>query len=112
VVSQESIRDVSDRIARHFGPERIILFGSYAYGSPTEESDVDLLVILRYEGSSRRAASAIRRQVRPDFALDILTYRPGEVERRAAMEDFFVREVLERGKVLYEADHAGMDREG
>jgi predicted nucleotidyltransferase len=49
MVRMKQIRDWSRRVAKQFNPERIILFGSYAYGKPREDSDVDLLVVLRHE---------------------------------------------------------------
>jgi uncharacterized protein len=102
VIAQDRIRDVSERIARQFAPDRIILFGSYAYGSPNEGSDVDLLVVLPFEGKPYRKAAEIAAAVHAGFPLDILARRPDDVERRYREADPLVREALDRGRVLYE----------
>ena len=104
MVEQKSIAEVSERIAREFQPERIILFGSYAYGEPDPDSDVDLLVILPFEGRSFHKSLEILNRVAPRFPIDLLARRPGDVQRRYAERDPLIREALDRGKVLYERD--------
>ncbi len=106
MVSIERIREYSGRIASEFAPERIILFGSHAYGTATADSDVDLLVVMPYIGKSRHAASEIRSRTRPAFPLDLLVRSPDQMRERLALGDSFIREVVERGKVLYESAHA------
>ena len=59
----KQIQSVCDQIVRWFHPERIILFGSYAYGDPSLDSDVDLLVVMQFEGSSREQATKIRSRI-------------------------------------------------
>lgn len=103
--SQPEIKKLSDEIAREFHPEKIILFGSHAYGNPAWDSDVDLLVIMPFKGTPHQQAVAIRSRVDAGVSLDLLVRTPQEVSRRLAMGDSFIREILERGKVLYEADH-------
>jgi predicted nucleotidyltransferase len=112
MVAIRDIRKFAHAIAREFKPRRIILFGSYAYGKPTEDSDVDLLVIFPGRGSAVEKSLEIRLKIRRPFALDLLTRTTGEVAKRVAMEDWFMCELLEKGKVLYEAKHARMDRQG
>ena len=102
MIAQDRIRDVSERIVRQFAPDRIILFGSYAYGSPDEGSDVDLLVVLPFEGKPYRKSAEIAAAVHAGFPLDILARRPDDVERRYRESDPLVREALDRGRVLYE----------
>ena len=99
---------VADKIAKQFQPERIILFGSYAYGTPNEDSDVDLLVVMPFEGRKSRQAIAIRRAVYAGFAMDLIPITPENLKCRLEIEDFFLREIVEKGKVLYEAGHAKM----
>jgi predicted nucleotidyltransferase len=94
------------RIAREFKPERIILFGSHAYGHPRGDSDVDLLVILPFEGRPFRKSLEILDRISPPFALDLLARRPDDTARRYADGDPLIREALDRGKVLYERDRA------
>ena len=95
-------------IAREFQPEKIILFGSWAYGTPDTDSDIDLLVVMPFEGSPFRQAGTILSRVIQAVGLlplDILVRTAGQLDERLAMGDGFVRDILERGKVLYEADH-------
>jgi uncharacterized protein len=106
MVTTEQIRELCDKIVHEFHPERVILFGSYAYGTPTEDSDVDLLVVLPYEGRSTAKSAEIRGRVHADYALDLLAYRPDYVRERIEIEDFFLRDVVTHGKVLYEAPNA------
>jgi uncharacterized protein len=70
MVDRAQMEALSQQIAQQFNPNRIILFGSYAYGEPTEDSDVDLLVVLPFEGYPACKASEIRCRVKPEFAID------------------------------------------
>ena len=103
MVELEDIRSLADRIARTFRPERIILFGSYAWGAPTPDSDVDLLVVLPFEGKCWRVAAEIRRRTRPGFPLDLLVRTPDQLRQRLMICDSFMHEITQRGKPLYEA---------
>jgi len=108
MVSIDTIRDLSDRIAAEFAPERIILFGSYAYGTASDDSDVDLLVILPFEGKGFRKSLEILNTVDPHFSVDLIARRPDDTDRRYAQGDPLIREALDRGSVLYERrPHAG-----
>lgn len=104
-ITQERIQEYSDRIAAEFKPERIILFGSYAYGAPTADSDVDLLVVMPFEGDSACTAAEIRRAVRAGFPVDLLVRTPAQVKQRLEWNDWFMREIVEKGKVIYAAAH-------
>lgn len=106
MITQTGISRLCQRIAERFAPERIILFGSRAGGRPDKDSDVDLLVVMRYKGMSVRKAAEILNAVEPDFPVDLIVRSPDEVETRLAMKDPFFAEILQRGKVLYEAAHA------
>lgn len=112
MITMDRIRHAAARIAREFSPERIILFGSYAYGTPTADSDVDLLVLLSFEGHPTDKAIEIAQRIDPSFAIDLLVRTPEVVQRRVALGDFFLREVLAKGKVLYAAPNGGMGGEG
>ncbi|MBI5095839.1 MAG: nucleotidyltransferase domain-containing protein [Candidatus Hydrogenedentes bacterium] len=101
-VSMESIRELSDRIAREFHPERIILFGSHAYGTPGVDADVDLLVLMPFQGKSFGKSLEILNRVDPQFPTDILARRPSDTMRRYELGDPLIREALDHGKVLYE----------
>ena len=102
MVDQKAILKMSEQIAREFNPERIILFGSYAYGEPTPESDIDLLVILPFEGKNFWKSMEILNRIDPPFSVDLLARRPDDTARRYAEGDPLIREALDRGKVLYE----------
>jgi predicted nucleotidyltransferase len=102
-IKRRKIKRVCAQIARLFKPERIVLFGSYAYGRPTADSDVDLLVVMPFEGKGFRKASEIRSRIDADFPLDLVVRTPKEVSRRLAVGDSFLREVTEKGALLYAA---------
>jgi uncharacterized protein len=103
MIERENIMQLIQAIINKFQPDKIILFGSYAYGNPQDDSDVDLLVILPYEGSNFRKTWEILNKVQPKFAIDLLVRTPVEVEQRLAWNDFFIREIIEKGKVIYES---------
>jgi uncharacterized protein len=103
MVSEQDIRDLAERIALEFRPQRIILFGSRATGQAREESDVDLLVVMPYEGPAIQRTVEILDRVNPQFAIDLLLRTPQEVAWRYEGFDPIVREALDHGKVLYEA---------
>ncbi|PZR98409.1 MAG: hypothetical protein DLM69_08705 [Candidatus Chloroheliales bacterium] len=90
------------QIAERFDPERIILFGSYAYGKPTPDSDVDILVIMNTPMREVMQAAEIRDAIDYPFALDLLVRTPEKVAQRITLGDFFMREITKRGKVMYE----------
>ena len=106
MIDMQSIEEMTARIVQEFAPEQIILFGSYAYGTPTADSDVDLLVILPFEGKAPRKSLEILNKINPKFAVDLLVCTPEQVQQRLAWNDFFLQEILTQGKVLYEAAHA------
>ena len=102
MVAMSRVVELSERIAREFEPERIILFGSHAYGNPREDSDVDLLVIMPFVGSGFRKSVEILERVRPDFPIDLIARRLDDTERRYREGDPLVREAIDCGRVLYE----------
>ncbi len=105
MISPASIKEVAHRIVRAFNPERIILFGSHAYGTPGPNSDVDLLVVLPFEGKAWRKAAEILTRAKPPFPVDLLVRTPEQVQERLRFGDVLITEALTRGEVLYEADH-------
>lgn len=108
MIDMSRILELSQRIAEEFQPEQIILFGSYAYGTPTDDSDVDLLVSLPFEGQGFRKSLEILNKTNPRFPVDLLVRTPEQIKQRLALNDFFMLEIVEKGKVLYEAAHARM----
>ena len=108
MIAFEQIKDFSDKVANQFQPERITLFGSYAYGTPTEDSDVDLLVVMPYEGRRAQTATEIRLAIQAGFPLDLIPITPTRLQERLELGDCFLREIMERGVVLHAANHTGM----
>ena len=85
MISRHAIRKFAKEVARRFKPARIILFGSYAYGSPTPDSDVDLLVVMPCKGRPLDAALDVRLAVEAGFPLDLIVRTPAEVRSRLAL---------------------------
>ena len=106
MVSMRAIREFSKQVAEEYHPERIVLFGSYAEGRPTPDSDVDLLIIMPFEGRSVNKSVEMRLKFRPHFPLDLIVRTPQAVQERLSIGDTFMQHVLQTGKVLYEAGHA------
>ena len=102
MVAMSSVVELSQRIAREFNPDKIILFGSYAYGTPKEYSDVDLLVIMPFEGSAFHKSLEIEELVDSPFYLDVVVRRPDDAERRYHEGDPLIQDAFDRGRVLFE----------
>jgi predicted nucleotidyltransferase len=103
-IPMRTIRAIAKHIAEKFDPEEIILFGSHAYGKPTGWSDVDLLVVMDIpKGGEMEAIVEVSRSL-PDltFSVDIVVRSREVLERRKQLGDWFLREITEKGKVLYE----------
>ena len=101
-IPQEAIDEVVAQIAEAFAPQRIVLFGSYAFGNPQPESDLDLLVVMDSGDHTRRQSLEIRRHLGVMFGLDLVVYSKDQLDERIKMGDWFLREILETGKVVYE----------
>lgn len=99
----KSLRPAIQKIVQELKPEKVILFGSYAYGTPSPHSDVDLLVIMKTRASLKERSWAVSRLLLPrPFPVDILVKTPKEIEKSLKTGDFFLQEILTRGKVLYD----------
>ncbi len=102
-VTEEALDEIVRRIVAELQPEKIILFGSYVYGVPTDDSDVDLLVIMETRDRPAERYLAVSRLLRPrPFPLDILVKTPDEIHRALEKGDFFIREIVTQGRMLYE----------
>ncbi|MDE0084596.1 MAG: HEPN domain-containing protein [Candidatus Poribacteria bacterium] len=102
MVSRQEIQATCDDIVREFAPLQVILFGSYAYGTPTEDSDVDLLVVMPIPKSEfRNKAVEIRQRIPYRFSMDLLVRSPEEIAYRVSYNDWFLREVTEKGELLH-----------
>lgn len=102
-VTEEALAEIVRRMVDALHPEKIILFGSYAYGTPSNDSDVDLLVIMETEARPSDRYLAVSRLVCPrPFPLDIVVKTPDEISQALEKGDSFVRELITQGRVLYE----------
>jgi predicted nucleotidyltransferase len=105
------IRRYARAIAEEFQPDKIILFGSYAYGTPHEDSDVDLLVVMPAANPHSQSVRIQMRLAAP-FPLDLLVRTPKEMKWRLEDGESFSTTVVTQGKVLYEKIDKGVGREG
>ncbi len=97
------IREMARLIAEKFHPQKIILFGSYARGNPRPESDVDLLVVMDTNLKESEQAMQIRRHLGVMFGMDLIVRTPKRLAERIEMGDWFLRDIIKEGKVLYES---------
>jgi len=100
-IPMRDIHALAQQIAEKFDPERIILFGSYAYGKPKPWSDVDLLVVMDTSLRNVEQAVKIAHSTKPGFGVDLIVRSARQVEERLALGDFFIRDITEKGIVLY-----------
>jgi predicted nucleotidyltransferase len=105
MIANKVIEDFSKQIVEQFGAQQVILFGSYAYGTPTADSDVDLLIVMPYTGRSADESVKIRMALRPAFPVDLLIRTSEKIQERIQQGDTFLRDIMKNGKVLYAADH-------
>ena len=103
-IPQRVIQALVEYIARNFNPEKIILFGSYAYGKPSKWSDVDLLVVMDTPPEGEVAtAMTISNSLPPHwFTIDIVVRSQATIQRRIPLGDWFLKEIMQQGKVMYE----------
>ncbi len=101
MVAMAQIEELGRQIGVRFAAEQVILFGSYARGEARSGADVDLLVVMPFEGSRAAQAGAIRTLLHPGYAIDVVLHTPDEVRHRLALGDPFLTEVMHQGKVLY-----------
>ena len=102
-IPQEAIDQVVEQIVEKFKPQKIILFGSYARGNPLPESDVDMLVIMDTSLKEVQQAIQICQQIEYRFGLDLIVHTPQYLAERLKMGDWFLRDVLKEGNILYES---------
>src|SRR6266446_6547940 len=105
---QKTVQQIVDR----FHPDKVILFGSYAYGKPTRDSDVDLLVVMPTPDQLEQAVRIDEAIEERGFPLDLLVRTPKTLADQLRWGDSFMQEIVARGKVLYEKDHAAVAAQG
>jgi predicted nucleotidyltransferase len=102
-VTEEALQAIVRRLVTGLHPHKIVLFGSYSYGTPTADSDVDLLVIMDTTARPVDRYLRVSRLLRPrPFPLDLFVKTPEEIAQALAREDAFMHEITTRGRVLYE----------
>lgn len=104
-ISISDIEQFAAAMGREFAPEKVILFGSYATGKASAESDIDLLVIMPGEESGARVAADIITRLKPNLPVELIVRSSRQMRERLAMNDFFLREIVATGKELYAAPH-------
>jgi predicted nucleotidyltransferase len=103
MVSESDIRALCREIAAEIRARRIVLFGSYAWGTPTADSDVDLLIVASLRGRPAGHAAALRAKLRTRFPVDLVLRTPRAVKERLALGDPFIGRILREGKTMYES---------
>jgi len=102
MISQERINEVVERIVKNVQPEKVILFGSYAYGNPTDDSDLDILVIKEMDIPRHERIRQVKKHLRGmKIPIDLLVYTPKEIDEWKGIEAAFINHVIEKGKILY-----------
>ncbi|MFQ5680802.1 MAG: nucleotidyltransferase domain-containing protein [Candidatus Omnitrophota bacterium] len=105
MLTQKQLNEIVQRIKNNCALEKIILFGSYAYGQPKEDSDLDLLVVVKKSGLARhKRAREIRKQLwgLTDTPKDILVYTEDEIDDWKEVKQAFITKIMRQGRVLYE----------
>jgi len=102
-IPEEEIRKRAEQIGQEFHVHQIILFGSHSNGKATADSDVDLMVTMDTALRSVQQAVEIRKKIRFPFPVDLIVRTPAQIRERLALGDPFIREIVSKGKVLYEA---------
>ena len=110
-ITISAIQCVVDQIVERFHPDKIWLFGSFAHGTPTSDSDVDLLVAMDTPLRNVQQAVEIRKAVDFPFPVDLLVRTPAQIAARVALGDGFFHDALSKGVVLHEATHARVESE-
>ncbi len=106
MISKQKIKNYCDAIAAAFKPQKIILFGSYAYGTPNEDSDVDVMVVMPKSRYRRDLGWRIPVKVPPGFPVDVLVEADDRLQRRIEDKEGFILDITEKGKIMYESRHA------
>lgn len=109
MVTTSQIQELAEQIGRKFHPEKVILYGSYANGVAKPDSDIDLFVIAEHTSKNWRLAAIIRQALSSIVAIDLLVRTPQQVRQRLEMNDLFIKDIIQKGQVLYESHRSGMD---
>ena len=106
-IPRSAIRRYVNQIVAKFHPQKVILFGSHAYGTPDADSDVDLLVIMPAKNELTQSIR-IGQSIWAPFPMDLFVYRPETLAKWLEWEDPYLTEILDKGIVMYEAGDPGV----
>ncbi len=110
MITRETITDIVRKIAEYFNPEKIIVFGSYAWGKPDKDSDLDLFIVMNSTERPIKRATSIRHILKDRYVpMDIIVRTPEEVRHRVEIGDPFIRKILRDGQVCYARNRSGVD---
>jgi uncharacterized protein len=102
MTNRESLRSVTSKVVTDYAPEKVILFGSHAWGEPSESSDIDLFII-KDTDNTRNTAREIDGSIFPrPFPMGIVVYTPAQVDSSLELGDDFIKRIITEGTVLYE----------
>ena len=102
MISREHIQDITTKLINSVHPEKIILFGSYAWGEPTKDSDLDLLIVMKSNERPIKRAASIRKACRDGYVpMDLIVRTPDEIQDRLDIGDPFIKRILSEGKMVY-----------
>jgi len=102
MISQEKINEVINRIVKNINPEKIILFGSYASGNPSEDSDLDILIIKEMRMPRYKRSRQVKKHLRGmKIPIDVIVYTKKEIKKWENTETAFINQAIKQGKILY-----------
>jgi predicted nucleotidyltransferase len=102
MISQEKINEVIDRIVKNINPEKIILFGSYAFGNPSEDSDLDILIVKEMKMPRYKRTREVKKHLRGmKIPIDVIVYTKKEIKKWKGTKTAFINQAIKQGKVLY-----------
>jgi len=99
---EKKIEKIKRKIVQGYRPKKIILFGSFAQGKPTKDSDLDLFIIKESRKDPLQRCYEVRKMIEPILPLDLLVFTPQEVKKRLKLGDFFIKRIINKGRLLYE----------
>jgi len=112
MVEFTDIKLFCNQVEKLFQPVKIILYGSYATGHQTKDSDVDILIVVPSNGTATFKAADILKAVSPNFKIDLLVSTPRQIKERLEKNDFLTRDIMTKGKIIYEAAGKGKSKKG
>lgn len=102
MLKEKEIQNIKDLLVQIYKPDKVILFGSYANGNMSKNSDLDLLIIKKTKSSFYSRATRVRNILNKyKYPFDILVFTPEEIERWINVEQSFISHIIKTGKIIY-----------